>query len=225
LTEAGPTFRFRTWQGKVTEQYPDPKVNHEWRGVCEWTGDATEGAVEDETEEQPQWESDEAAAEPAPATKKPTKKAAKPEPEEVEEEVAEEAAEDIDFEALGKLADGKDKKKAQEAQLTLAGHAKLLDIDHESFDTWAEVAEAIVNHEEVEEEIEEEAEEEVEEETEEEWVPQEGEIVYYTPPGKKEPISCEVVKIEDDKASIRRSDTKKLVKVPLEKLSNTETPF
>jgi hypothetical protein len=214
LKEAGPTFRFRTWASKPTEQYPDPKVNHEWRGVCNWDGDATEGAVEDDTEEQPQWESD-AAAEEAVV-------------EEAAEESVEEAAEEIDFEALGKLADSKDKKKAKEAQeatRVLAGHAKLLDIDHESFETWGEVAEAIANHEESEE-VEEEVEEELEEEDEEEeWVPQEGESVYYTPPGKKEPISCEVVKVEYDKASIRRSDTKKLVKVPLEKLSNTETPF
>jgi len=219
LAEAGPTFRFRTWSGKPTEQYPDPKVNHEWRGVCEWDGDATEGAVEDGTEEQPQWESDAAEEkEPEPLPKKSTK----PEVEEDEEEAAEE---EIDFAALGKLADAK-KKGSQEATQALAGHAKLLGIDHESFETWVEVAQAIIDHEEPEEEeAEEEVEEEAEEEAEEEWVPQEGEIVYYIPPGKKESISCEVVKVEDDKASIRRSDTKKLVKVPLEKLSNTETPF
>jgi len=232
LTEAGPTFRFRTWTSKPTEQYPDPKVNHEWRGVCQWDGDAAEGGVEDDTEAEPEWESDAAAEEEATSPpKKTAKKAAKPEPEpEVEEEVEEaaeeeeEATEEIDFAALGKLADTK-KKGAQEATRVLAGHAKLLNIDHEAFKTWVEVAEAIVNHseeEEVEEEVEE---EEVEEETEEAWVPEKGELVFYMPVGAKKAVEAQVVSVDDDKAVIKRLDTKKAVKVPLEKLSATETPF
>lgn len=34
IKEAGPFIRFRTWKGKPTEQYPNPRVTHEWRGVA-----------------------------------------------------------------------------------------------------------------------------------------------------------------------------------------------
>lgn len=33
LKEAGPLFRFRTWMGKPTPQFPDPRVNHTWNGL------------------------------------------------------------------------------------------------------------------------------------------------------------------------------------------------
>jgi hypothetical protein len=33
LRESAPFFRFRTWQGQKSEQYPDPKVNHTWEGT------------------------------------------------------------------------------------------------------------------------------------------------------------------------------------------------
>jgi hypothetical protein len=33
LKESAPFFRFRTWQGPKTEQYPNPKVNHTWEGT------------------------------------------------------------------------------------------------------------------------------------------------------------------------------------------------
>lgn len=33
VTEAGPYFRFRTWRGDKTKEFPDPKTNHKWLGV------------------------------------------------------------------------------------------------------------------------------------------------------------------------------------------------
>ena len=52
-------FRFRTWQGQATEQFPNPRVNHDWRGVCDYSPDgaiavvdSTADAVEEEPEEE-----------------------------------------------------------------------------------------------------------------------------------------------------------------------------
>jgi hypothetical protein len=48
LREAQPYFRFRTWKGQPSEQYPDPRTNHSWAGVTEFT--PTEGGgIEDKT--------------------------------------------------------------------------------------------------------------------------------------------------------------------------------
>jgi len=49
LEEAKPYFRFRTWQGPATEDFPNPRVNEEWRGVCEYNPDAEDTGVTDET--------------------------------------------------------------------------------------------------------------------------------------------------------------------------------
>lgn len=33
LKESAPFFRFRTWQGPKSDQYPNPRVNHTWEGT------------------------------------------------------------------------------------------------------------------------------------------------------------------------------------------------
>lgn len=33
LVEEKPYFRFRTWKGQATAQFPNPKVNHDWQGL------------------------------------------------------------------------------------------------------------------------------------------------------------------------------------------------
>jgi hypothetical protein len=235
LVEAAPTFRFRTWQGKATDQYPNPRVNHEWRGACEYEGDATSEEVQDDTGAK--WESDEqadaeaAAEEEKAPPSKPPKAAAKAE-----------ESESIDFMALGKLADaGKPKKEAEAAAKTLTGHAKVLGIEgYEDMDTWVDVAQAIIDHEEIvaeeeaepEEEAEAEEEEYVEEEAEaeeEEWSPVEGEMAFFMPPGSKKPVECEFVKVygKAQKVHLKRLDTKKNVKgVPFVKVRPTDDiPF
>lgn len=35
LEEQGPHFRFRTWAGEPTKDYPNPRTNHDWRGTVE----------------------------------------------------------------------------------------------------------------------------------------------------------------------------------------------
>jgi hypothetical protein len=48
LREAQPYFRFRTWKSQPSVEYPDPRTNHSWAGVTEFT--PTEGgAVEYKT--------------------------------------------------------------------------------------------------------------------------------------------------------------------------------
>lgn len=58
LVEAEPTFRFRTWKGKATPEYPDPRVNHTWNGTVDWQGDdpadAQAGGTVDEGGEEPE---------------------------------------------------------------------------------------------------------------------------------------------------------------------------
>ena len=39
LKKAKPYFRFRTWQSKPTAEFPNPRVNHTWNGLCEWEND------------------------------------------------------------------------------------------------------------------------------------------------------------------------------------------
>lgn len=68
LEEAKPFMRFRTWQGKPTPQFPDPKVNHDWGLAVDYTPGATDD-VQDDTE-----------PEPEPAPKTPAKPAAKAPP-------------------------------------------------------------------------------------------------------------------------------------------------
>lgn len=48
LARAQPHFRFRTWTSKPTPQFPNPRVNHDWTGLCEYNGQASAtSAVED----------------------------------------------------------------------------------------------------------------------------------------------------------------------------------
>lgn len=50
LKESAPTFKFRTWQGEPTKEYPNPRVNEQWRGTCDYEADES-GDVVDESSE------------------------------------------------------------------------------------------------------------------------------------------------------------------------------
>lgn len=138
-------FRFRTWKGTPTETFPNPTVQHEWRGKCEYSAEeAGESAVEDETGGKPGWEKDEEF---------------EAEAEEETEAEAEQEEEADELAQLGEAADAKDK----DAQKQLQARAKKLKIDPDKLDKWVDVANAI-REAEVPEEAEEEAETEAEEE-------------------------------------------------------------
>ncbi len=47
IKESGTTFRFRTWQGKATEEYPNPRVNHQWAGAVDYEVSSEEDVQEE----------------------------------------------------------------------------------------------------------------------------------------------------------------------------------
>lgn len=51
LKEEQPHFRFRTWKGQPTEQYPNPRVNDVWSGICDYEDDEEGNDVVDATGE------------------------------------------------------------------------------------------------------------------------------------------------------------------------------
>jgi hypothetical protein len=36
-------FKFRTWKGQVTKEFPNPRVQHQWNGKTEWNGQVEAG--------------------------------------------------------------------------------------------------------------------------------------------------------------------------------------
>jgi hypothetical protein len=46
LTEAQPTFRFRTWRGKKSAQFPNPRTNHSWEGLIDYDESSSPAAAE-----------------------------------------------------------------------------------------------------------------------------------------------------------------------------------
>lgn len=164
LQEDGPHFRFRTWKGKATKQYPDPRTQHVWNGLAEGYegGDSTADVIDntDASEEEVEVEEEEEASE--------------------EEEVS--------LEELGAAADDGDSDAIDQ----LTELAESLEIDHESLETYAMVAEAIAEAQEGGEE-EEEAEEEEEEESSEPLA--KGDVCHYKPPKGRKLIECEVTSV------------------------------
>jgi hypothetical protein len=147
LKEAGPHFRFRTWQGEPTAEYPNPRVNEQWRGVCDFEAEFDDG-VEDATEEV------EEEAKPAPKASKTAPSATKPAPKASTPPAAASAAKkglgkkaidyaSMDTDALAKLADNED-EKAQERLTELAQEAGI-DPTDAAYENWTMVAEALNN--------------------------------------------------------------------------------
>jgi len=110
LKQQAPRFKFRTWQGNPTEDFPNPRVNHQWNGVkgISQEDEELEDGVEDSTEES-------------------------------DEETTSSGEKDEDtggLTELGKLADDED----VEAQKELEGLCKKSNIDPKEIQTWVEVA-------------------------------------------------------------------------------------
>lgn len=208
LREEKPHFRFRTWIGTPTDQFPDPKVNHTWCGACEYEEDAPADDVVDETgEEDEPAEADEKEEEEEEAldgeaadngdvdAQKVIEKAAKaagidPEGfatwEEVVEAIngpAEEEEDkddsDISIDDLGILADENDDEDAMEKLTEAAAEAGL---DPDDFETWHDLAKKLVKIKTDEEKVED---PEMED-------PEVGDVFSYKPPKLKKPIDVEV---------------------------------
>lgn len=224
LKEASPFFKFRTWKGKPTKDYPDPRVNEEWNGACDYTPDeGSDTGVEDGTAEPEPEPEPEPTPAPRPATrtapaasktpppkgpaKAPVKVAPSPEP---EPEPEPDGGELTPFQImeLGEQADGGDEDA--QAQLTsMAEAASVPDEDVTNALNWSEVAALITGGEGSTEGGEEAPADEPEPEAEpepEEIEPVKADVYGYRPttvdpktkkPVKaKKPIECEVVSVD-----------------------------
>ena len=126
LKKAMPHFRFRTWMGQPTDEYPNPRVNHVWGGVCEFSDDEEELTDDDtadpEDEDDPEGGTDEDDSEPA------------------------DDDGDDDLVALGKLADDgdADEEEVDAAIDRLQELADEVGINTDKIATWVEVAAAIL---------------------------------------------------------------------------------
>jgi hypothetical protein len=118
LQQSQPTFRFRTWIGTATPQFPTPRVQHSWLGACEYEADGTEVPVVQDT-------TPEAVVEDEQADDSRT------------EEDQGDAGEDLN--ALAEKADGGDRDAAEALQdMALKAGIKQKQID--ATKDWAEVA-------------------------------------------------------------------------------------
>lgn len=62
LQKSAPVFKFRTWVGKATPQYPNPSTNHDWKGITSYDSEPVDD-VQDNTETLPDDEQAAAAEE------------------------------------------------------------------------------------------------------------------------------------------------------------------
>lgn len=158
LKEAAPHFRFRTWKGEATPQYPTPRVNHQWGGACEYSenGEATAPPVSDATPDAEEEEGEGTTDADAAAAQD----------------------EDVDLDALVEAADRGKGKEASDAQAQLRKLALEAGVSEEDVDekakTWDEVRDMLVAAKEAGGEAE-------EAEEEKEFVPVKGNVYMYRP--------------------------------------------
>lgn len=223
LAEEKPFFRFRTWQGEATEQFPDPRVNEQWKGACEYEGEGVAvEAVVDETEEgeEEALDGEAADAEDADAQAAITaaatavgidpndyelwtevvtaiEEAGAGEEEEEAEAEEEESGEESD-EGETSLQDrgsmADEGDEEEKAKLTeLAGES---DMDPDDYETWAALADALVA-----------ARTAGTEEEGEEVSPEKGEVYFYKPKGKRKAVECEVTAVfKNKKCNLKNLD-------------------
>ncbi len=172
LNQAKPYFQFRTWQGKATPEYPDPKVNHTWEGVVAnyIPTDESEGGTDDDTEAGASGSSDD----------------------EGDSDSDEGYRDDDDLASLGERAENGDK----EAQDKLSAFAKKAGVDAKKVknaDTWNDVVDMINEASAPKDEEDEEEEDEGEEQSVD---PEVGQIFEYKPLGKDQKPLNKAVDVE-----------------------------
>ena len=52
LLENPPHFRFRTWKGQATAQFPNPRTNEVWMGAVDYEDEETDDIIEDKDEDE-----------------------------------------------------------------------------------------------------------------------------------------------------------------------------
>lgn len=217
LSEAKPHFRFRTWKGSKQTSGPykdqEPRVNHQWSGVCDFSANGEAEAVIDETDEEAETEETESA-----------------------ETGAEESAKVGEFaiDELTEQADADD-EEAQAKLREIAVEAGVTEAKIDGAKNWAAVAKFIeAAREEGEDETADKSDEDSEDEEEEEAaaVPAKGEVYGYRPKDPKtkklvkKPIECKVVSVDKEAATctLKNLDNVKIVyeDVPFDKLEEVE---
>lgn len=202
LVESAPFFRFRTWKGAPSAEYPNPRVNHTWNGAIEYnSGDADAGAgVTDATAQ-----ADQATDDAPPADEDPM-------------DGADLAGDFDDLAKLVEMADdadspGQDKAQAKLRELALA--AGKTDDDVDNADNWGDVMTMITEA--AAEETPEEPAEEPEpppaktktktpaKKTEVPWEPKKGEVYQYVPPGKNPKTKSPFKAVEVDVTGVDKA--------------------
>lgn len=146
LKDSAPYFMFRTWQGEVTKQYPNPRVNHTWRKAIEFSPEDDTEAVQDNTAKAPSSPA-KAPAKAATAPKSSNPPKASPASKAVKPESAKEAAEPgagigDELDSLGDKADEGD-TDAQAELTRLAVQAGIEESTVEEAESFNSVAQMI----------------------------------------------------------------------------------
>ncbi len=154
LNEIKPVFKFRTWKGKKSKQYPNPKTNHQWQGLADFDEESMSAGEQDDTEpaeETPQPVAPPKSKEKPPAqakdparpkAKTPAKpKAPEPEPEPEEPEFNEFNEQEEDTDDLDSLAERAqdDDDEAIDRLKTIAKEAGISPKIVKDADTWTDV--------------------------------------------------------------------------------------
>jgi hypothetical protein len=164
LEQGQPYFRFRTYAGKPTPQYPNPRTFHSWSGATEYAPGEPAAAADDATAQAPAVPVPSAsaatprnrlaarptangpaprAAAPAPGVRPAARAPVRPTPPPPAEDEAPPPADD-DLEALAAEADDPaDEERqaaAQDRLLTMAAEAGIPDDEAQATDSWAQLA-------------------------------------------------------------------------------------
>lgn len=234
LKEEKPHFRFRTWKGEATKEFPNPRVNEQWRGACEFEDDGPVEDVVDETveaDDEVPADEDEAATEldgdaadggdeemqqaiseaaeaagvdPNSFDTWAEVVAAISEAGSEEEEESDEDTSEISVQDMGSMTDDGDEDYTE--QLTeLAGEYEL---DPDEYDTWAALGDAIAKARAAANS------EEEEEESDEPVAPDKGEVFSYKPPKSKKSLEVVVTAVfpKNKTANVKTLDDGKVFK-------------
>lgn len=203
MKDANIYFRFRTWKGKPTAEYPNPRTNHVWNGIVQdYVEPAAGDGVVDNTSRSPA---------PAPSANGSTHRQPAAQPE----------AEDIDITTLGVQADAGD-GDAQNRLEALAGEAGVDPAAVAAAQNWASVVGMIEEAQGGNEAAAAAGADEPQ------WVPQAGEVYKYTPSDPKnpkkamKPVDVEVMEVDEAGQTVKLKNiaTPKVTypKVPWDKL-------
>jgi hypothetical protein len=179
-----PHCRFRTWKGDPTPEYPNPRVNVQYKGSTEYNGEAVVGVQEDNT------------------AKAPTAKNAKPEPKPIPS-LGAQAAKGEDLDSLGEAAAKDDEAAQDKLHLIAQEHG----VNADEIETWPEVVTAI-------KEAQGQASGGLSPTPVQAAPPEKGDVWYYRPPNSKNAMECEVTAVfpANRTCSLKSLSNKKLFK-------------